>query len=346
MRDRGEELVDVHPAVEESDQIVGAVMHIDRHPATLMHWPFPDLDELTGPMGEGEVWFTAAFSGGGKTTFVVSVIEAWRTAGRKVYVMPLELDPKRFRTYLACMEVGIRPGDALSGALRGDPSRDGDRARLKDAVHAQVKAGFSDRVRISGLDRIDVKGLEKGLKEAKAFGADVVIVDHIDHIAGGDRTNLYAESVKVNNAALSMARDNGLLLWFTSQLNMEIARGGKDHLAKFAPPMEQHLMFPTAKIQNATGILGLYRPIRKRRPNEGEQEYIASLKAARSGEIDATDALEPGVVGVTAMKLRNRGENTGKKITLGFDRGRVVPLAEKDRYQTGFGGRVHEVYRG
>ena len=240
MHNHGEELPpDVHPAVEESNQIVGALLHLDRHPATLMHWPFPDMDALTGPMGEGEVWFTAAFSGGGKTTFVVSTIEAWRSEGRKIYVMPLELDPKRFRTYLACMEVGIRPGDALSGALRDDPMREQDRERLKAAVRAQVRAEFSERVRISGLDRIDVRGLEKGLKEAKAFGADVVIVDHIDHIAGGDRTNLYTESVKVNNAALSMARDNGMLLWFTSQLNMEIARGGKDHLAKFAPPMKK-----------------------------------------------------------------------------------------------------------
>ena len=105
-------------------------------------------------------------------------------------------------------------------------------------------------------------------------------------------------------------------------------------------------MFPTAKIQNATGILGLYRPIRKRRQDEDEQQYIASLKSARAGETDATDALEPGVMGVTAMKLRNRGENTGKKIMLGFEHGRVVPLAEKDRYETGFGGKMREVYRG
>jgi hypothetical protein len=243
------------------------------------------------------------------------------------------------------MQVGIRPGDALSGQLRSDPSRDGEREALKAAVLAQSHAGFSDRVRISPLRSIDVSGLEKGLKEAKAFGADVVIVDHIDHIDGGDGSNLYVESVKVNNAALRWAQDNDLLLWFTSQLNMEIVKG-KDHLAKFGPPMQHHLQFPTAKIKNATGIIGLFRPLRKRRPDEDEQEYLRTLKAAHAGEADATDALEPGTMGVTAMKLRNYGQHDGKKILLGVERGRVVSIPEKDKYQTGFGGRMHEVYGG
>jgi hypothetical protein len=65
---------------------------------------------------------------------------------------------------------------------------------------------FADFVRISPQRSINVEGLEEGLKEAQDFGADVVIVDHIDHIAGGDGTNLYAESVAVNDAALRMAQ--------------------------------------------------------------------------------------------------------------------------------------------
>lgn len=183
------------------------------------------------------------------------------------------------------------------------------------------------------------------MKEAKAFGADIVIVDHIDHIEEGDGSNLYQESVKVNNAALRLAQNNDMLLWFTSQLNMEIVKG-RDHLAKFGPPMQHHLMFPTAKIKNATGIIGLFRPIRKRRPGESDEDYKRDLTAARAGQADAADALEPNIMGVTAMKLRNFGQHDGRKILLGVEKGRVIPLAEKDKYQTGFGGRIQEVYRG
>lgn len=325
-----------HPDVTAADQIGAAIRHIDRLPESLVRWPFPALDALTGPMGGGEVWFTAAFSGGGKTTFVVSAVEAWRQQGKRIYVMPLELAAPRFRTYLACMQTGTPPGDALSGQLRADPLRNAERERLKEAVHAQHRPDFADRIRISEQQAIDVAGLAKGLKEAKAFRADVVIVDHIDHIEGGDGTNLYSESVAVNNAALRMAQDNDLLLWFTSQLNMEIVKG-RDHLAKFGAPMQHHLMFPTAKIKNATGIIGLFRPLRALRPGESPKEYAASLKAARAGQEDAQTALEPGVMGVTAMKLRNYGQHDGRKILLGFERGRVVTLEEKDQYTTGNG---------
>jgi hypothetical protein len=275
--DDDELIDDPHPAVAAGNQITEAVAHLQRHPASLVRWPFPELDALTGPMGPGEVWFTAAFSGGGKTTFVVSVIDAWRRAGKRVYVMPLELQPYRFRTYLA--------------------------------------------------------GLEAGLRKAAAFRADVVVIDHIDHIAGGDGTSLYSESVRVNDAALRMAQDNGLLLWFTSQLNMDIARG-KDHLAKFGPPMQPHLMFPTAKLKNATGIIGLFRPIRAMRSDETKKDYEAFLKTARAGAADAPKALETGVVGVNAMKLRNYGAHEGRKILLGFEKGRVLSLPERDRWTT------------
>lgn len=346
--DQGEELPpDVHPAIEESNQIVEALLHIDRDPRTLVRWPYPDLDALTGPMGPGEVWFTAAFSGGGKTTFVVSTIEMWRQQGYKIYVMPLELSPKAFRITLACLQTGTRPGDALGGALALDPSREAERERLRAAVRAQVKPEFSKHIRFDPQESINLRGLHDGLKRAKQWGADIVVIDHIDHIESDDesaKTNLYAESVRVNNAALKLARRNDMLLWFTSQLNMEVAK--RDHVAKFGPPMEHHLMYPTAKIKNATGIIGLYRPLRQRRPDEDEKGFAELLRARMRGDGDVTDILEPNTVGVTAMKLRNMGQNAGKKILLGFDRGRVIPLAEKDRYQTGFGGRIHEVYGG
>ena len=39
------------------------------------------------------------------------------------------------------------------------------------------------------------------------------------------------------------------------------------------------------------------------------------------------------------MKLRNYGGHEGKRVTLGFERGRVVPLVERDKYATQRGSR-------
>lgn len=322
-------IVPRHPANVASDQIADALLHLDRHPDTLMRWPFPDLDALTGPMGEGEVWMVPAFSGGGKTTFIVSCIDRWRLAGKRVFVMPLELQPYRFRTMLACMVTGTHPGDALSGALRADPFRAGERERLREALRAQMLPDYLDNVMISEQRAINVRGLEKGLEEATAYGADVVIVDHIDHI-GGDGKQGYDASKAVNHAALTMAQDNGLLLLFTSQLNMEIARG--DRLAKYAAPMVSNVQFPSVKLQVSTGMIGLFRPLRGLKPTETPEEYAMAIKAARAGQSDAPDMLEPNTMGVVAMKLRNYGSKEGMRINLAVEHGRVAHIPERDRY--------------
>ena len=329
------ELAPVDPSVTAGDQIGHALAHIDRHPDTLVRWPFPDLDALTGPMGEGEVHFVPAFSGGGKTTFIVSAIEAWRQQGKRIYVMPLELQPFRFRTMLACMQTGTHPGDALSGVLRADATRKQEREALKNALLAQNHPGYLDRVMISEQRAINVAGLQNGLMEAKAFRADVVIVDHIDHI-GGNGVGFDA-SKQVNHGALRMAQDNGLLLVCTSQLNMEI--GKADRLAKYAAPMVHHVQFPSVKLQVATSMIGLFRPLRGPRDTETPDEYAAAIKKARAGTAEVPDALEPNTMGVILMKSRNYGHLEGRRVNLAVEHGRVLHLPERHLHSTSYDGQ-------
>lgn len=335
-----ENLPQIHPMVIASDQVTEAMLDLDRPASTFVRWPFPDLDELTGPMAPGNVWFVCAASGGGKTTFVASVIDLWQRAEKRVYVMPLETRPAAFRTYLACMAAGVHPGDALSGELASMPDGLNIRERLKAEFHAQVKQPYVDRVMVSSRRAINLAGLTEGLQEAKSFKADVVVIDHIDHIDGGDGSNLYSEAKRVNDAALRMAQDNSLLLVFTSQLNMSASRG--DYLSKFSPPKDEHIAFGSLKRRNATGMIGLYRPVRQRRPNETDEEYTACMKAARSGTGSVTDALEPHTMGVVAMKLRNYGAREGSKAMLAVHGGRVLPIEERDKYTTN-GGYVRRV---
>jgi hypothetical protein len=210
---------------------------------------------------------------------------------------------------------------------------------LKSELNAQLQKPYVDRVMVSGVRAINLAGLVEGLKEAKAFGADVVLVDHIDHIAGGPGSNLYAEAKAVNHGALRMAQDNDMLLVFTSQLNMSASKG--DYLTKYMPPRDDHIAFGSLKRQVATGMIGLFRPLRKPVPGESDEDYVKTLKAARTGTGDVSAALEPNTMGVTAMKLRNYGAREGQKTYLHVQAGRVSDMAEKDRYSTG-GGYVRQ----
>jgi hypothetical protein len=327
------ELPHITPLIIASDQVIEAMGALDRHPDTFVRWPFPDLDALTGPMAPGNVWFVCAASGGGKTTFVASVIDQWQRIGKRVYVMALETRAYEFRTYLACMATGIHPGDALSGQLLTLPNGGALREQLKDALLAQTKPPYVERVMVSGQRAINLAGLQRGLQEAKAFGADVVIVDHIDHIEGGNGSNLYGEAKAVNDGMLRMAQDNNLLLLPTSQLNMTASKG--DYLTKFLPPKPEHIAFGSLKQRNATGMVGLFRPVRARRPDEAEDDFLAALKAARAGTGDVAAALEPNTMGVVAMKLRNYGSREGAKAMLAVRHGRVYAIEERDKWQTG-----------
>jgi replicative DNA helicase len=319
-----------------SNQVLEAQDFLDRAGDTCIRWPWPELDAVTGPMNPGEVWFICAISSGGKTTFVTSAIDLWEQQGRRIYVMPLETRPRSFRTQLACYKCGIHPGDALSGQLKHTPGGEEKRERIITALDAQLEPDYLRRVMVSEQEAINVKGLERGLREAVDFNADIVIVDHIDHIEGENAGNLYAASKAVNHAALRMAQKNDLLLVFTSQLNLSAQRS-PDHLARYAPPRVDHVLMPGVKQQIATGMIGLFRKVRDMKQSETPDDYAAALAKARKGELPAPDVLDATVMGVNAMKLRHYGSREGTRLYLGFEHGHVTSLSEKDRWSTASG---------
>jgi KaiC/GvpD/RAD55 family RecA-like ATPase len=322
---RDEEFVQ-NPVVEASDQIVGALQDLQRHPDEYLRWPWPALDYMTGGMAKGDVWYVVAFSGNGKTTFLSSAVNRWLDVGKRVFVLPLETKPKRFRTYLACQRLGIKPGDALSGELRArnDPAI----PVLEQELMKQAHRPWCDLLRVKGVPEITLPRFQRACEEAADMGADVLIVDHIDHVAAGDGTNLYAESMKVNKAALQYAGDYGLTMLLASQLNTEAVKG-QDHLAKFAPPREQHVKFGSHKREVATGMIGLFRPIRAPLSGESGDDYKAALRQARNGEGEPQKMLMPHTMGVVYMKDRNYGTD-GRKTLLAVQNGRVEDRDERN----------------
>lgn len=313
-----------HPEVEISDQIIGAVSDLERHPATYLRWPWSALDYMTGGMAPGEVFYVCAFSGVGKTTFVSSATNKWLDEGRKVYVLPLETKPKRFRTYLACQRLGIKPGDATSGALR--ERNDPQLPALVAEIRSHIDKPMRDRLRVKGVPEITLGLFEEACGDAADFGANVVIVDHIDHIAAGDGSNLYAESLRVNRRAAQIAQEYGLVLVLTSQLNTEAVKG-QDYLAKFSAPREQHVKYGGHKREVAQGMLGLFRPLRSPLAGETPDDYKAAIRRARNGEAEPHTALMPNTMGVVYMKDRNYGSD-GRKALLSVVNGRVEDKGE------------------
>lgn len=319
-----------------NDQTGEAEQSLMITPSSVLRFPCPNLDALTGPVGVGgDLWFLVAVSGSGKTTMVTWAIEQWRLLGKKVFAMPLETSAKRFRTNLACMALAnhpdpeyrliVDPGDVNSGEWLTFPDHDIIRKRLVEQYRAQSDEPYMNQVMVANDGAINVRNMERAFRRAYDFGADVIVVDHIDHISGGRSGNAAAESKEVCHGALHMAKENNLRVLFTSQINFDLIRN-PNRLAKYGPPQIQHLKYPTTKVEVATGIISLSRALVKAGAYESQKEYRARIKAAMDGEVPAHTVLDPTVTQVNATKLRNRGRNDGKAILMGYDRGHIRSL--------------------
>lgn len=328
------------PMQEAHEQVKGVYDDLAREPEDFLRWPWADLDAMTGGLADGTVWFVCAFSGAGKTTFVTSAVNAWLDQGRRVYVLPLETQPKDFRLTLACQRIGLHPGDVTSGALArrlksADPAErlaaESAREEIAEVVADMASGTIGPRLRIpKGVDFIDTRKLEWAVVEAAGMGADVLIADHIDHIGdGGTGGSLYEESVRVNKKALALAQKHNVALLLTSQCNNEIA-GGHDRLARYQPPRETHVLMGGHKRQVATGMIGLFRRIRPRASHETEEDYKALLERVRKGQAQAVEVLDPTVMGVVQMKDRNYGRD-GRWCFLSYEHGRVGDLTPEQR---------------
>jgi KaiC/GvpD/RAD55 family RecA-like ATPase len=321
---------------EARTQIESALDNLYRPDGDWVAWPWPDLTELVGRMKPRDIWFVCGFSGNGKTLFVSSAIQEFIKQKVRTYVMPLETSADDFRMYLACQNVGIDPGILNSGGFLDmvDTTREYWETQIEKEMQRQLDdEDFHQFVKIKGVDAVNIARLTLAAKEAAEWNAKILIVDHIDHIEG-DGKNTYQDSLAVVKGAHKLAKRYNLTFLFTSQMNNEMIKGNRDRLAQFAPPLPTYVYMGSHKRMYATGMIGLHRRVRDPHPNETPDEFAAAVKKSRDGDSPPLDALQPGVMAVTAMKLRNNGKREGERCFLAVEHGRVLHLSEKDRTST------------
>lgn len=300
-------------ADEQTDDAL-AIVDDDAQPLV---WPFASLRAIAPPIPNGHVVVVAASSGGGKSTFVWSVVQAWAAAGVRGYILPLETRPDEWRAAYAAIRCGINPGYLVSGALRmaarsGDTHAQAQRA----AIRAELERLRDDRsVVVGGARAINTVALERAFEHACQAEADYMLIDHIDHV-GSDQPSRddLKDGREVVGRMHDMALQYGMPVIATSQLNNQRFLGGK--LGKYAPPQVNWLWNPAKKEQVATQILGLYRPLRA-------SATPAELQAVRDDRADVLSVLEPGRSGVAVLKLRHAFApyREGARGTLVYDDG-------------------------
>ena len=148
------------------------------------------------------------------------------------------------------------------------------------------------------------------------------------------RANLYSQSVDIIAELHDQASQHELLVLATTQLNDRMLHN-KNHLMRCQPPIPAWVFNGTHKYNVATGMLGLFKPLRGKRVDETAEEFKAALTEAAKGTIGPQGVLEPDTMGITLMKGRyGVGQNEGKQARLRVVGGRLMDrdILEFGRY--------------
>ena len=299
----------------EYAQVQEARAELARPLSDYLDWPYPSLAHVMGGWAPGEVCIAGAFSGGGKTLFTTNVEHELLLTGRRVYHIGLETRPALVRTHFACLKLGYYVGDVLSGEAK----KRADWPDMELALRQEIASGFrAEYPLIVNKERwLDLPRLTKALEEAAFYGAHLVVIDHMDHLATPEHQSLYQASVQVTRRLVEMTQALGLRVLALTQLNNDAVRG--DVLARFYAPKPEQVYMGGHKRQVATTMLGIYRPMDPDvRPDD--------VKAARDGKLEPLKCTQPNVMGVCVMKHRHYGNREGRTIKLGVEQGRLVNL--------------------
>lgn len=292
-----------------------------------LHLPYAPVDKIVGGLRPGSLWIPCAFSGDGKSSFIFSCIERWLHQGMRIALMPLETKPWKVRVHLACRQLGVDPGDVITGKILEHPEGAAIRQQVKDRANEFLTPDWTGRLKIFPHTFIGHKQLEEVAKEVVDMEADVWIIDHIDQIQGGDGNNAFGESKRVLETLFELKQSLDLTIVALSQLNNDAVRG--DPLGRYRAATPNMVYMGGTKRMVSDGMLSIYRPMKVLPKGSLPDDFKAwreRLKDARSGAIPAKDLLIPNTMAVTCMKHREYGAREGDTCYLGIGHGKVREL--------------------
>lgn len=302
---------------EQDAQVGEALAFLDLGAGAFLRYPFAALDASLGGIAPGRPHWFCAHSGTGKTSLVNTLAKHWAlTEGKRVMVAGLELEPKELRLSMACRVLGVDHGELFKGNLQRTAQWADTRAQLVAELHRQrTEDAYREHLRFAPFERLTAENTRAICEEAAAWNADVVFIDHVDHmdtVHNGGRER--AESLAIVQVLNSLVKSYGLRCIATSQTNREGKANNplRDHY----PLSSEMVRHGDHKLQEAGAFCGLRRPIRK----DVEKE---ALSDARHDRAKIPEILAPHTMAVNVMKDRY-GHATGEDLWLGFWRGEVL----------------------
>lgn len=279
------------------------------------------LFETTRYLNRGHLVTVTAQPGIGKTTAMRSFADDFLLDGLKVAIAPLEVEDWEFRRDLAAMRAGVAPEIASENAWAEYP----DGADMFNRVGRQLEKlnrpdGLLEQLLVLPYKFLDAPTMHRIYQDAEAFGADVVIIDHLRRL----RVRSYDMFVEVVGMAKSLAEKHGVLSLCSSQIGRGALMGGHK-LTRYQPCQLNHIEGGGVIEQESVIVLNLYRPlIIPQTP--GDKELI---KKAMKGEVEPRTVLQDHRTGVATLKHRITGRLEGRRCVLALVNGKLVDVPQE-----------------
>lgn len=303
---------------------------------TLVDWCLPELTETFGFLLPGTVTYGAAFPKNGKTAFLSNNLAYWDRKGVRTWVMPTESRPKGLITRLACFRAGVSPDEVLSRRLRkrmdeGDKHAERQFLDVLHVFHDMMEGCRDDgsNIAIEPAPRLTHAVFKQSVKAAKEGGYELVVVDHVDHIAGDATVSGYQASENVQYDALAFAEEHDIAVLLMTQLNT--SRTARDPLIRYRRPIPDWLWMKGVKDQIATTMFGIYRPM----DPSVDDKVLADVKEGRA---DSWRVAMPHTMGVADMLSRYNGANPDKSVYLNYDAGIITSKLDNPEHAIWTGG--------
>lgn len=276
------------PSELAADQVRGAKVLLTRDLSSAPVWGWTDVAQLLGPMLPGDFVVVGSLMGNGKSTLLMSQMDAFARAGMATLYFPLEVDPEVCRLRWAAwkLELDVRH------VIRQDWSRlpEGSQEAVDGLLDEQEKAGA---ILFAPPKRLTLAGMIQWCKWGKENGCSVVMLDHLHRMDfGADASNHRVTITEVMRRLKDMAREIGVVLIAAAQLNRT-----NDPVDAYVPPQLGRLKESAGIAEEADVVVMLSRRLKAQLPDKWQQRL-------KSGHLTEIDLAEPGVMALTCRKHR------------------------------------------
>lgn len=296
------------PSDLATDQIEGARSLLTRDLSSAPRWAWPELDALAGAMLPGDLVVVGAYMGNGKSSLLLSQMDAFAAVHVPVLYVPLEVDPAVCRLRWAAWKLNLDVRHVIRQDWASLP--EGSREAIDGVLEEQAENPY---IHFATPKRMTADVLFHWCTWAvKKVGAKAVMLDHFHRLSFGAGQSWRTDITEVARRLKDHARELGIVMIAAAQLN----RVGHDPVDQYRAPDLSRIKESSGIGEEADVVLMLSRRLRPDLP----KGWMQDLKVGRRSEVDLA---EPNIMVVTCRKHRLDGSALGRSVQLVVENGKL-----------------------